>query len=322
MLKIVIDNRNGNVWDVSQIVTGVQWKTSRIGKAGSLDFTLIKNALYQDKSFQYNNGDVVRVHYKNAPVFFGYIFSVDGGKDNAVKIKAYDQLRYLMASDTYVLSNVKASEIVEMIAKKFNLKVGTLEDTVYRIPKMMEDAQQLLSIISRALDYTLINANLNFVFYDDFGELTIRNVESTLIDFIIGDGSLMYDYQMKTSIDDDTYNKIVLYKDNKDTGKRELYVAQDSANIAKWGLLQLYQSVDENMNKAQIEQMLDTLATLKNRETKTLKVNAIGDIRVRAGTYARILIKEYDINQPFLVDECTHSFDGAEHTMTLDLKVI
>lgn len=322
MLKMIIDNRNGNTWDVSQIVTGVQWKTSRIGRPGSLDFTLIKNALYQDKSFQYNNGDVVRVQYKDKNVFYGYIFSVDGGKDEAVRIKAYDQMRYLMSSDTYVLSNTKASEIIEMIAKKFNLKLGTIEDTVYRIPKLMEDGQKLLDIICRALDHTLINADLNFVLYDDFGELTLRNVESLLVDIFIGDGSLMYDFSTKTSIDDDTYNKIVLYKDNKDTGKRELYVAQDSANIAKWGLLQLYQSVDENMNKAQIEQMLDTLATLKNRETKTLKVNAIGDIRVRAGTYARILIKEYDINQPFLVDECTHSFDGAEHTMTLDLKVI
>src|SRR5690606_6913229 len=178
-------------------------------------------------------------------------------------------------------------------------------------------------IIDKALVLTLWNTNRNYVFYDDAGALSLRNVESTLLDIIIGDGSLMYDYRTKVSIDNDTYNVVKLYKDNKETGKREVYVAQDSANIAKWGRLQLYQSVDEEMNAAQIQELLDQLITLKNRETKSLRIDAIGDIRVRAGWFVRILIEELGINQPFLVNECTHRFDGANHhTMSLDLKVV
>jgi uncharacterized protein YerC len=322
MLEIKIDNRNGNVWDVSQIVSGVQWKTSRIGKPGSLDITLIRGALYQDRTFRYNNGDIVTVRKDGRKVFFGYIFSIDGGKDESVKIKAYDQMRYLLNTDTYVFSGATATDILRKIAADFNLKLGTVEDTGYRIPTMVEDGQKLLDILCKALDLTLINSGRNYVLFDDFGALTIRNVESMLLDFVVGDGSLMYDYQTKTSIDSDTYNRIKLYQDNQDTGRREVYMAQDSANIARWGVLQLYQSVEENMNRAQIEQLLDTLATLKNRETKSLKISALGDIRVRAGSYIRILIEDQGINQPMLVDECQHNFDGADHTMSLELKVI
>ncbi len=323
MLAIYIDKKDGNVWNISQLVADVTWKTSRIGKAGSLSFTLIKNSPDQDQSFKYSNGDIVYVQMQDGTkVFYGYIFSIDGGKDEAIKITCYDQLRYLMASDTYVFSNVTASEVVRQIATDFRLKLGRIDDTGYMIPGMSEDNQKLMDIICKALDLTLINTGKNYVFFDDFGALSVRNVEDFLLDFIIGDNSLMTDYSHRVSIDSDTYNVIKLYRDNKETGKREIYQAHDSVNMAKWGVLQLYQSVDENMNFAQIDEMLKALSALKNRETKSLKIEAIGDIRVRAGRYVRIMIEEYGINQPFLVDECTHSFDGVNHMMSLELKVI
>lgn len=321
MIEVIIDNKNGNMWDISEIVTGIQWKTSRFGGAGSLDFTLVKNAIYQAKAFTYHNGDIVKVKKDGKNVFYGYIFSIDGGKDEDVKIKAYDQLRYLQANDTYKFVGQTAGAIIKRIASDFKLKTGTIADTKYKIT-MLEDNKKLLDIIYKALDLTIINTGSNYVFYDDFGSLTLKNVKDMLVDFYIGEGSLLTNYSIKTSIDSDTYNQIVLYKDNEETKKREKFVAKDSANIKKWGVLQLYQSVDQNMNTAQINKLLDTLAKIKNRESKTLKIEALGDLRIRAGSYVRILISEYGINQPFLVDSCTHSFDGADHTMTLEMKVI
>ncbi|WP_018213742.1 XkdQ/YqbQ family protein [Desulfitobacterium hafniense] len=323
MLKIAIDNKDGNVWDVSQIVAALNWKTSRIGKAGSMDFTLIKSAPDQEQSFKYSNGDIVHVQMEDGTnVFYGYIFSIDGGKDEEVRITCYDQLRYLMASDTCIYTNITASELVREIAAKFQLEIGRIDDTEYRIPTLSEDNQKLMDMICKALDLTLINTGKNYVFFDDFGVLTVRNVEDFLLDFIIGDHSLMTDFSHKISIDSDTHNVIKLYKDNEETGMREVYEERDSANVAKWGVLQLCQSVDEKMNYAQIDELLKNLSAIKNRETKSLKIEALGDIQVRAGRYVRIQIAEYGINQPFLVDECTHSFDGVNHTMSLELRVI
>ena len=41
----------------------------------------------------------------------------------------------------------------------------------------------------------------------------------------------------------DTYNKIKLAVDNKETGVREIYTTQDGVNMAKWGTLQFYEKV-------------------------------------------------------------------------------
>lgn len=322
MVELLIDNKDGNVWDISNIVSGITWKTSRIGKPGGLDFTLLKGSLWQEPGFKYRNGDIVRFRFNGQNVFYGYIFSVDGGKDENVKIKCYDQIRYLTNTDTYVFSNITATEIIRQIADDFQLQVGTLADSQYRIPSMVEDGQKLIDIIDKALTYTLINADLNFVLYDDFGSLTLRNTADMMVDFVLGDNSLMHNYSFKSSIDSDTYNRVKVYQDNEETGRREVYIAQDSENIAKWGLLQLYQAADENMNPAQVQELVDTLITLKNREMKELKLDCMGDIRIRAGCYVPVQISEYGIDQPFLIDECTHRWYGNDHQMQVTLKVV
>ena len=321
-LLVEIHNREGNKWDVSNIVEGLSWKTTRMGTAGSVSFTLVKGAIYQSKDFMYRNGDGVSIAKDNVKVFYGYIFSIDEGRDEGVKITAYDQIRYLMNTDTYVFKGMTATDVLKRIAKDFNLKLGIVADTEYKIPVMSEDGQKLLDIICKAITLTYSNMGKDYCLYDDFGSLCLRNVDDGQLDLIIGDRSLMYDYNVQTSIDSQTYNQIKLYKDNKDTGKREIYMSKDSVNIKRWGLLQLYQSVDEEANEAQISELLDSLSTIHNRESKSLTVNAIGDIRIRAGMRVRILISEYGVDQALLVDECSHNFDGADHTMSLDLRVV
>uniref|UniRef100_UPI001F4A313F XkdQ/YqbQ family protein n=1 Tax=Klebsiella pneumoniae TaxID=573 RepID=UPI001F4A313F len=98
--------------------------------------------------------------------------------------------------------------------------------------------------------------------------------------------------------------------------------AQDSANIAKWGRLQEFCKVDERMTAAQIKDLLDKLIELRNRETKSLKLTCHGHWKVRAGCFVFVYIEKIGIKQYFLVDECTHNWEGGVHTMQLDLKVI
>ena len=322
MLEILIDNKNGRVWDVSEIAKDLTWTTTRVGRPASVDFTLIGSGIYQDKAFTVQNGDIVRVRKDDVNVFYGYVFNVKQNRDAEISIKAYDQVRYLLNKDTYVFKNVTTGDVIRKIAADFKLKVGRIDDTGYRIPSMVEDGQTLLDIIEKANTLTMSATGRFFVFFDDFGALSLRDVRAFEAGFYIGDGSLMTGFEYGRDIDSDTYNRIKLYKDNQKTGKREVYMVQDSANIARWGVLQLYEAVDEEMNAAQINELLNRLAALKNREQRTLKLEAIGDIRVRTGMYLPVVIESLGINQPMMVDEVTHRFDGADHTMSITLKVI
>ncbi|GIP35510.1 hypothetical protein [Paenibacillus sp. J2TS4] len=322
MVEILLDNKNGNVWDITHLVSNLTWTTSRIGKPASLDLTFIRGGLYEERSFEVNNGDIVRFRKEDENVFYGYVFSIDRGIDESVRLKAYDQVRYLLSNDYYRFTDVTATQIIQTIAEDNQLKVGTLDDTGFRIPTLLEEDKKLLDIICKAIDLTLISTKRIYVFFDDYGELSLRSVENMRVDFALGEKSLLYDYQYSRSIDKETYNRVKLSQENKEENTKKIYIAQDSANIAKWGQLQLYKTVDEQLNYAQISEMLDQLIQLKNREQKTLQVDALGDIRLRAGCIVPILIDELDINQTFLVDQCSHKIEGANHTMTLELRVI
>jgi hypothetical protein len=322
MLEVLIDNRDGNLWDISELVDTASWATSRTGKPGKLDLSFVKGGIYQNASFRVRNGDIVRVRKDGANVFYGYVFTVNWGMSESVRLVAYDQLRYLTANDTYVFQNATASDVIRRIANDTGLQLGTIADTQYRIPSQVEDGKKLIDIACTALDKTLIATGNIYVLYDDFGLLCLQDSKELRLDFLIGDGSLMTEYEFERSIDQDTYNRIKLVQDDKETKKRSVYLAQDSGNIALWGRLQYYEKVEDGMSAAQINELLNNLISIKNRETQKLRITALGDIRVRAGCFVPITIQEFDIQEYFLVDECTHRFNGEDYTMTLEMKVI
>jgi len=321
LLEVILDNRNGTLWDISGICSEISWKTSRTGKPSSVDLTFISDGLYQDKAFTVNTGDVLRIRKDGQGLFWGYVFEVESGRDEQVSLKAYDQLRYLNESDTYVRINVTADQVIRDNCAVGDLKLGTLAPTGYVIPKVLEDGQKRLDIIYRALDNTMIATGRLYVLYDDYGSLMLRDVEDMTIDLILGDGSLVYDYRIKRSIDSDTYNRIKLVQDNKESGKRDVYITQDSSTIARWGRLQYYQKVDDKLNPAQVQAIMDGLIQLKNRETQQFKLDALGFVGMRAGVKVQVTISKQKINSYFLVDECTHQFSGEDHTMKLTLRV-
>ncbi|RXM79252.1 hypothetical protein DP144_00105 [Clostridium tetani] len=322
-IQLLVDDKKGNVFDISELVSEITWKTKRKGKPSSLDIKLLK-----DKTISINNGDVVSFKVDNNKVFYGYVFDNSGSKDIDIKLTAYDQIRYLLNNDTYVFKNKKASQIISQIAKDVSLRAGTIEDTAYVIPQILEDDKKLLDIIYSSLDKTLMNTKQTYVLYDDFGYLTLRNINNMKQLVVISDDNNLGDYDWKNSIDSDTYNRVKIVRDNKETKGRDVYIAQDSKNIAKWGMLQYYHKVDEKMNKAQIQEMVNSTLKLKNRETKTLKLKDVistdisADLKLRAGSGVYVDIKEKGIKQYYLIEESTHKFEKGNLVMDFDLKVV
>lgn len=222
--------------------------------------------------------------------------------------------------ETYVFNGKRADQVLTQIAADFGLKCGSLENTGYAIPSMIEDGQTLFDIVLKALDHTLINTGKMFVLWDDFGSLRITDVEKSKLDLYVGDASLATGYSYETEIDSETYNKIKLVRDNKETGKRDVYIFQDSNNMKFWGVLQNYESVDEEMNEAQIKERGGQMLELYNRPKKTFEVKALLDLSVRAGRALYIGIEKVGVSSFFIVEEA--SSDLLKEEMTLKLKVV
>lgn len=279
----------------------------------------MKFKCYKDSQLKISEGDPVKLIVDNKNFFFGFVFTMKYGDDNDIDITAYDQLRYFKNKDSYVYKGKRADQLLKMIAKDFNFRVGKLPSTGYKIPKKVEDNKTLFDIMQNALDETLLHTGKMYVLYDNFGELKLANIENMKTKILINSETAQT-INYERSIDGETYNKIKLAYDNKETGKREVFIQKDSSNINKWGTLQYYEKIDKpNGAKAKAAQMLN----LYNTDTRSLKINkAFGSLNVRAGSSVVVNIKKGNLklnNNFMVVEKVTHTFESNSHFMDLSL---
>lgn len=295
------------------VLEGVTWETERKGVPGKLTF----KCLFDENNI-FEEGDLLTVSYKGNKIFYGFIFSMSRDKNNIISVVAYDQLKYLKNKDVFRYENKKASEVIKVLAEDFKLQIGDIEDTGFIIPKRLEDNVSLFDIILTALAITLQNTKKMYVLYDDFGKLTLKDVEKMKLNILIDDGT-SENFSYKSSIENSA-NQIKLVKSDEKAGKREIYIAKDSSNINKWGVLQHFDKLGEKENG---EMKADALLKLYNRKFKTLIMkNVFGDTRVRAGSSVVVNLDLGDIKLKnyMLVEKVKHVFKFQEHFMDLTLR--
>lgn len=309
-MRLIINHR-GLIFEPS-VESGVKIEWERTGSPGKLTFTTLD---VDNAEAKFVEGDVVQFYYDEKPVFAGYIFKKKCDKKRQVEVTCYDQIRYLKNKFTYVFENKTATQIIAALCNDFNLATGTMDNTKYIIPALAEENTAALDIMLSVLEDTLTNTGNMYVIYDDFGKLCLRNCANMISEiYITEDTAENFDYS--SSIDDETYNQIVLYYKDKDN-KIQLYTAASSARIKEWGVLRYFEEIRNNtiaQNKA------NALLSLYNKKTRELKINgAFGSPDVRGGTLIPVTLNLGDtkVNNYMLVEKVTHNFENDNYTMDL-----
>lgn len=305
--------QHGSTIQFPPVVEGAKLTWERKGTPGKLTFTVVKSP-----GLNFQEGDPVKLTVNGTPMFYGFVFIKSRDKDGTIDVTAYDQLRYLKNKDTITDEGLKASDLLKRIATDFRLNLGTVEDTGYTMETVVEENQTLFDMIQNALDETLLNTGKLFVLYDDCGSLTLKDINSLKTNLLI-DAEAAENFNYSSSIDDATYNKIKLAFNNEKTGKRDLYVAQDGANINQWGVLQYFEEIQTATGAPA---KAETLLAHYDRKTRKLTIkNAFGRADIRAGSAIMVSLNLGDIiaNQYLMAEKVVHTFKGDEHMMDLTL---
>lgn len=318
-VELLVANESGSKVYQPAVEEGIEWTTQRAGTPGKLTFKVLK-----DDILDFTEGSAVRLKVDGDEVFYGFVFTKSRQKDQIITVTAYDQLRYLNNKDTKVYEGKTATQFIQMLATDYRLNVGDMEDTGYVIASRVEENSSLFDMIQNALDLTLTNTGNMFVLFDSFGKLTLKSLGKMRVGD--GDNYLMIDeetgenFNYKSSIDSQTYNKVKLTYDNEETGTREVYIAQSGENMNKWGILQYFDTLQKGENG---QAKADALLKLYNKKTRNLKIqNAFGDNRVRAGSLivVNLALGDMSVKNFMLVEKCVHTYNESEHWMTLTLR--
>ena len=324
--KLLCQNSETNiVYDITTLVSSIQHQTTLNGQPGKLTFSIQRDP---NGVLNLTCGSVIRFTIDGTGIFYGYIFTMSADENGVYKITAYDQMRYLKNQELYITSNMTASQIFERVCSDAfpvvppalpRFKVVT--PSAYVIPEHNHEKSTLYTVIEYAIQRANVAEQKQYFIKDKFGMLLFTELAQEKTNLIIGDKSLLTGYQYDVSIDKATYNTIKVFRANESTGKWESWIQQDPSTQKIWGKLQMVEEVDSNLNEAQIREMANNLWRLRNRETKTMKLTALGVPDIIAGSGFLLNIAELGISQHMWVTAATHNYERDWHTMQLEVFI-
>lgn len=319
-VEFLIQNiNNGRTYDIGDIASNIEWVTDIDFQPGKFTFNMLKH-----DDVLVNEGDIIRFRFDGRNIFYGKVFK-KAHSDGLWTITAYDGLRYLQNTDTVVFAAARSHDVFAHICRLNNLPFRVVNASAYSCPPVIQDKKSYFSMIQDSLDRTLINQGMWYIIRDNFGTLEHVALNSLITNLVIGDESVATSYSYESSIDD-SYNVVKLTKENKETNKREVYLVRDSSLETKWGKLQYHESVNGDLNTAQIAEQANNMLKSLRQPKKTFKVDCLGVKEIRAGSGVVLQFADLEhegLAKPKLavVSKCSHSWDKT-HTMSIDLRVV
>lgn len=318
-------------WDVSSCSCNIRLKTVLYNNCGQLSFKML-----HPQCQEFKEGDRVRLYMNGKCKFCGFIFTRSFQQDEEMLVYAFDFLRYFkspMLYDRNMMMSLNGqtgltiNEIFRKLCQDLKIPFEIKAESTIPVPAQRYDMKSAFNILEFAINQTIINSSEDnrqyFTYYHESDideeqlkqtsgvvQLQLRNNLTTNVP--ITDSDLILNYDYKTTIDEQTFNRIILYKDEKTylsetgktlkkgqkTGTRTIRVFPENIEKVKqtseglYGYLPYYHKCPDSYTEAQINKVGNELLAMLDRKTSSLKLECYGIIGMRAGYLVPVAIRK------------------------------
>lgn len=271
-------------------------------------------------------GDSLRVVNHDLTVFAGQVESVtlDGS------VTAYDRGWYLNKSQIILqVSNMAGDEAIRQACAKGGVAVSSLCSLPTKITQVwLGDTPA--DIISEILETVAAETGKTYYYYVQDDGLVVQELTDTPIKAYHKPADNLAAYDITWALGqvsgEDSIAELrnVVRIGAESDGKAYIGAqASNAESIKKYGYLQYVQTVTQNMDTAQLKQMVQTLLSQLDRIGRTRTISEIwGCDEVRAGVVLDFNSPAFGISGKNRVTRVTHHYGGAGHTMELEIEAL
>lgn len=311
--------KDGTTYDMSELVGKVTWGGRKGSAARYVTVTLLDDDGWKHarSGIDVTRGNQCAFYWEGKELFRGILMQQKQSEKKTMSVKAYDNGIYLANNkDTFNYTNKKASEIFVDICNRFQLPYTTVADTGYVIPELPKPKTTALDAILDALSLTFKATGIRYYVMSSGGKLSLIRRRENLLQWVIETGVNLESYDYSVSIEKIKTRIKLLSKEDT--------VVAEAANAELEKLIGVFQDIDkpdDNMEQANITDMVKAMLDEQSLPDKSLSISALGLPDVISGIGVFVTIKELGISKSFYIDEDTHTFEGNHHMMKLKLNL-
>ncbi|WP_368653771.1 phage portal protein [Ornithinibacillus sp. 4-3] len=292
--------------------TGQRYKAAR---------KIMANVLYTDKGgLQYTKveeGNTVLFKWKGKELFRGTVFSKNKSKSGLLNLVAYDMLHFLLVNkDVYVFNKRRADQIITRICRDFQIPYASIANTGTVLNEIHTNEMTLYDMALSAIINTEKQSGIRYNLLSEKGKLILEEQKIPSDQWVLETGVNLIDYNYSTSIEE-TATQVKLVSGDEKTPIS--VTVTDSDGQKKFGVLQHFEKVTDQLNRAQMTSRANTLLNQKKGIQKELDTTSLGIPEIISGKPIYVIENEIGVKGTHYVDEDTHTFKGEHHEMQLKL---
>lgn len=344
MIKLILYTTATKKFDITNLVKDVTWSGDINTLGRQLDVSLqVATASGKEVVIDIEPGNMVIFYQNSEELFRGYIFNKTIDDKGAESLTCYDQLIYLSKnSDTIFIKNKSASDIIISTLKKYKIPVGKIEPTNFKIKKLLLSGKTLSDIFTESLLETKKSTRKSYKISSDKGKVNMVSREKaskktiSVSDIISGSRQISID-ELKTQVkvekgSFETTEKTTTDKQGTKSTKDDVkvtetvgasyrsFVASNPKLIAKFGIMQHLESVDDKTTIASMKKQAQTLLQQMSKPDTTISIDFIGQNDCITGNIIQVRDEITDIIGNYYITSDSHSWSGGSHKMGLQLS--
>ena len=300
---------NSSTTDITQLVSKATWSGSLTEAARKLELSIVASPTdkYLPK-VAIECGDMLKMFDDSGnELFRGYVFLRDRSySSNEISITAYDGLVYLLKSKgTYNVKKMTAEAMTAKLLNEFSIPAGALAKTGISQSRIF-DGVSIYEIIMTLYSKAAKQNGKKYKAVMQAGSLSV-------IEF-----GAVYSATVLNQITDSSYgeslenmvNRVKVYDDKQ----KYIKTIENAANVKKYGLLQ------DTYNKEKDKDASTVAKSMLTSIEQTASVESLGDLSCTTGKAVKVSETYTGLTGIFWVNSDTHSFENAQHTMSLELS--